>query len=280
MDTTVTAVVLLAALMHAVWNALLKSSADRLVELAALNLAAGLVGLAAVPFVGFPAKESFPFLLASLLLHVGYYAFLVLSYARGGLSLVYPIARGGSPVLVALVSALFLGEVLNGVETLGVVIITASIAGLALAGDVVGLSSNAVLFSLGTSVTIAGYTIADGSGARVSGAPIAYIAWLFVINAFPLLFVLPVLRPGLGLRALGRQWKTGLLGGVLSVGAYGLAIWAMTRAPIALVSALRETSVVLAAILGATFLREPFGPRRVLAAIGVALGIIVLRLAG
>ena len=183
-------------------------------------------------------------------------------------------------MLVALVSALFLGEVLNGVETLGVVIITASIAGLALAGDVAGLSSNAVLFSLGTSVTIAGYTIADGSGARVSGAPIAYIAWLFVINAFPLLFVLPVLRPGLGLRALGRQSKTGLLGGVLSVGAYGLAIWAMTRAPIALVSALRETSVVLAAILGATFLREPFGPRRVLAAIGVALGIIVLRLAG
>ena len=161
MDTTVTAVVLLAALMHAVWNALLKSSADRLVELAALNLAAGLVGLAAVPFVGFPAKESFPFLLASLLLHVGYYAFLVLSYARGGLSLVYPIARGGSPVLVALVSALFLGEVLNGVETLGVVIITASIAGLALAGDVAGLSSNAVLFSLGTSVTIAGYTMPD-----------------------------------------------------------------------------------------------------------------------
>ena len=100
MDTTVTAVVLLAALMHAVWNALLKSSADRLVELAALNLAAGLVGLAAVPFVGFPAKESFPFLLASLLLHVGYYAFLVLSYARGGLSLVYPIARGGSPGVV------------------------------------------------------------------------------------------------------------------------------------------------------------------------------------
>ena len=155
MDTTVTAIVLLAALMHAVWNALLKSSADRLVELAALNLAAGLVGLAAVPFVGFPAKESFPFLLASLLLHVGYYAFLVLSYARGGLSLVYPIARGCSPVLVALVSALFLGEVLNGVETLGVVIITASIAGLALAGGVAGLSSNAVLFSLGTSVTIA-----------------------------------------------------------------------------------------------------------------------------
>jgi len=279
MDATVTTIVLLAALMHAVWNALLKSSADRLVELTTLNLSAGLIALAVVPFVGFPATESFPFLLATLLLHVGYYAFLILSYNRGGLSLVYPIARGGSPVLVALVSALFLGEVLSGAQTLGVAIITASIAGLAFAGGVAGLSSTAILFALGTSVMIAGYSIADGLGARVSGAPIAYIASLFVLNAFPLLLVLPVLRPGLGLRGLGRQCKTGMLGGILSVGAYGLAIWAMTRAPIAIVSALRETSVVLAAILGATFLREPFGPRRVLASIGVALGVIVLRLA-
>ena len=279
MDATVTTIVLLAALMHAVWNALLKSSADRLVELTALNLSAGVVALAALPFVGFPAKDSLPFLLATLLFHGGYYAFLLLSYARGGLSLVYPIARGGSLVLVALVSALFFGEVLNGAQALGVVVITASIAGLAFAGGVTDLSSKAVLFSLGTSVIIAGYTIADGSGARVSGAPIAYIASLFVINALPLLLVLPFLRPGLGVRGLARQWKRGMLGGVLSVGAYGLAIWAMTRAPIAVVSALRETSVVLAAIVGATFLREPFGPRRVLASIGVALGIIVLRLA-
>lgn len=278
MDATVTAVVLLAALMHAVWNALLKSSADALLELATLNLSAGVVALAALPFVGFPAKESLPFLLGTLLLHIGYYTFLLHSYARGDLSLVYPIARGASPALVALVSALLLGEILNGPQALGVVVITASIASLAFAGGVTGLSSKAVLFSLGTSVMIAGYTIADGSGARVSGAPIAYITCFFVLNAFPLLFVLPVLRPRLGLRELGSQWRTGILGGLLSVGAYGLVIWAMTRAPIALVSALRETSVVLAAVVGATFLREPFGPRRVLASIGVALGVIVLQL--
>ena len=218
MDATITTIVLFAALLHAVWNALLKSSADCLVELTNLNLSAGFVALAVVPFVGFPAKESFPFLLATLFLHCGYYAFLILSYDRGGLSLVYPIARGGSPVLVALASALFLGEVLNGAQALGVLIITASIAGLAFAGGVrlafaggvrlafaggvrlafaggvTGLSVKAVLFSLGTSVTIAGYTIADGSGVRVSGAPIAYIGWLFVMNAFPLLLVLPFLR--------------------------------------------------------------------------------------
>ncbi len=280
MDATVTTAVLLAALMHAVWNALVKSSADRLVELATLNLSAGAVALAALPFVGLPAKEAFPFLLGSLMLHCGYYTFLLHSYARGGLSLVYPIARGASPVLVALVSLLLLGELLSGTQALGVAVITASVASLAFAGGITALSSKAILFSLGTSVMIAGYTIMDGSGARVSAAPAAYITCLFVLNAFPLLLVLPILRPGLGLRGLERQWKTGALGGVLSIGAYGLAIWAMTRAPIALVSALRETSVVLAAIVGATFLNEPFGPRRVLASIGVALGVIILRLAG
>jgi drug/metabolite transporter (DMT)-like permease len=195
------------------------------------------------------------------------------------LSLVYPIARGASPILVAALSAVVAGERIEGFQAAGVFLIAASIASLAVAGGGKQLSSKAVLFSLGTSVMIAGYTVTDGSGARVSGSVISYVACLFVMNAFPLLVVLSILRPREGLRGLRRQWKTGTLGGFLSVGAYGLVIWAMTEGPMALVSALRETSVVLAAVIGATFLQEPFGRARVLASVGVAAGVFVLRLA-
>ena len=280
MSASITAVVLLAALMHAVWNALVKSSSDRLLELTALNLAAGVSAACALPFVGFPAGESFPFLGVTVIFHCGYYAFLLHSYARGGLSLAYPIARGASPVLVAMLSIVLVDEPLNATQWLGVLLVAASIASLAFAGGLRSMHSHAVLYSLATSVMIAGYTITDGSGARVSGGrPVAYILCLFVLNALPLLIVMPFLRPGAGWRGLGRHLTTGGLGGILSIGAYGLAIWAMTRAPIALVSSIRETSVVLATVIGATFLREPFGRARVLASIGVALGIVVLRLA-
>lgn len=279
MSASLTVVVLLAALMHAVWNALVKSSSDRLIELTALNLAAGAVALMLLPFVGLPGSESVPFLLGTTLVHAAYYALLLLSYARGGLSLVYPVARGSSPIFVASVSGIVLGESLGTMQWLGVALITASIVSLTFSGGLRALSSRAVLFSLATGVSIATYTLIDGAGARLSTSASSYIACLFVLNAFPMLVASLLMRRGVALERFRAQWRTAALGGVLSFVAYALVIWAMTRGTIALVSALRETSVVLAAIIGATFLHEPFGRWRVVASIGVAVGIIALRLA-
>ena len=266
--------------MHAIWNALVKSSADRLIELTGLNLAAGIAALAALPFVGFPGAESIPYLAGTMVVHAAYYALLLLSYGRGGLSLVYPLARGSSPIFVAALSGVAVGESLAAAQWLGVALIAVSIVSLAFAGGIRALSSRAVSFSLATGVSIAAYTLVDGAGARASRTAASYIVCLFVLNAFPMLVAPWVIRRGVALERLRAQWKSCALGGVLSFLAYGLAIWAMTHGTIAIVSALRETSVVLAAIIGASFLHEPFGTRRVVASLGVACGIVVLRLAG
>ena len=279
MSASLTAIVLLAALMHALWNALVKSSPDRLIELTGVNLAAGLAAAVALPFVGFPGRESIPFLAGTMLVHIAYYVLLLLSYARGGLSLVYPIARGSSPIFVAALSGLVVGETLDLMQWLGVGLIAVSIASLAFSGGLRVLGSRAVLFSLATGVSIAAYTLIDGAGARVARTPTSYIVCLFIMNAFPMLAAPALMRRGVALERFRAQWKTALLGGLFSFLAYGLAIWVMTRGAIALVAALRETSVVLAAVIGATFLHEPFGRFRVIASLGVAAGIIVLRLA-
>ena len=168
MSASLTVIVLLAALMHAVWNALLKSSSDRLIELTGLNLAAGVVALMLLPFVGLPGVESIPFLLGTTLVHAAYYALLLLSYARGGLSLVYPLARGSSPIFVASVSGIVLGESLEAAQWLGVALIAISILSLTFSAGVRALSSHAAAFSLATGISIATYTLIDGAGARVS----------------------------------------------------------------------------------------------------------------
>jgi drug/metabolite transporter (DMT)-like permease len=274
----ITLLILVAAVMHAAWNALVKSSRDPLVELATLNLAGGLVSLPLLPAFGFPGLAVAPYLAGNVLCHTAYYTLLLNSYSAGGLSLVYPIARGVAPLLVAAVSIPLLGEVLRGRALLGVVLIAISIASLALAGGRQNFRPRAVLLSLATGASIAAYTLVDGAGARTATNPVSYIACLFVIDGFVLLPAVYLRRRGIAVERMRAHWKTGALSGVLAVAAYGIAVWAMTRAPIALVAALRETSVVVAAILGALFLGEPFGRHRILASIGVALGIVLLRL--
>ncbi|HEY7699141.1 MAG TPA: DMT family transporter, partial [Vicinamibacteria bacterium] len=248
------------------------------VELATLNLAGSIVSLPVLPILGLPGFGVLPYLAGNVLCHTAYYTLLLNSYSAGGLSLVYPIARGAGPLLVAAASIPLLGESLPGKAYMGVVLIAVSIASLAFAGGRRHFNARAVLLSLATGATIAAYTLVDGAGARRATNAVSYIASVFVLDGFLLLPAVYLRRPGIAVERIRAHWKTGALSGVLAVSAYGIAVWAMTRAPIALVAALRETSVVVAAILGALFLGEPFGRHRVLASIGVAAGIVLLRL--
>lgn len=274
----IAALVLLSAGMHAVWNSLVKSSRDPLTELALSNVVAGGAGLALLAFAGFPGWPSVPYLALTVVFEALYYAFLLRSYSAGALSFVYPIARGSAPLLVALSSAVFLDESLGTKAWAGVAIVAGSIASLALSGGALRLSSRVTPFALATGASIAGYTLVDGAGARLSTSAYSYIGCLFVGNAFVLLPVLLVRRRGVLRERMSMLMRRGAISGVLSFAAYGIVVWAMTRAPIAPVAALRETSVVFAAVIGAVFLGEPFGLFRILAAAGVAAGVILLRL--
>jgi len=280
MDIQLSLLVLLAALLHAFWNTLVKSSDDSLAQLALLNFFSALLAISAIPWVGIPDPASWIYILASTIIHTGYYILLLQAYRFGDLSHVYPLARGVAPLVVASLSVVFTDEFLNIGQLSGVLLISASVTSLAWhRGGPRRGRLKSVLFALGTGCMIGGYTIIDGSGVRLSGNALAYIAWLFAVDWIPIAIIAIFLRRHTLSQAVNNQWRSSCLGGVLAIGAYGLVIWALSLGAMALVAALRETSVVIAAVIGTVFLGEPFGRRRIVAAFGVTAGIIVLRLA-
>lgn len=279
LDPGVVALVLLAALMHASWNAVVKSDKDRLVSMGLVMLAGALLGLVAVPFVPFLDAAAWPYLLGSVLIHNFYYVFLLKAYRWGDLSHVYPIARGLGPLLVALASGRLIGEHLAVHEIGGVVLVSCGIASLAFGhGLPRGHEWRAVIYAVLTGVTISAYTIADGLGARHAGDAFSYIAWLNVVEGpWVFLFALAVRRGSIVLY-LRRSWWRGLAGGVVATIGYGIAIWALSLGAMAHVAALRETSVIFAAAFGALLLHEGFGRRRIVAASIVAAGLVLMNL--
>jgi drug/metabolite transporter (DMT)-like permease len=277
MDPMIFALVLGAALMHASWNALVKIGGDPFLRLAVVNFVTGLCALPVLFLAEVPAVASWPCLFASIVIHHGYYLALAYGYRHGDLSHVYPIARGIAPPLVALIAWAFAGESPGALGLVAILVISGGILSLAVTEDGRLGSLKPVGFALATGLTIAGYTLADGLGGRRAGDVLGYIAWLFAIDALPFaLLVAYRYRARLG-EALGRAWRPAAAGGVLAAAAYGLVIWAMTRAPMAQVSALRETSVIMAALIGTRLLREPFGARRLFAASLVAVGVVLLQ---
>lgn len=277
MDPIVLTLVLAAALLHATWNALVKSGGDPFVRLAVVNAVGGLCTLPLLFLVDLPAPASWPYLFGSVIVHHAYYLALAYGYRFGDLSHVYPIARGVAPPLVAFAAWAFAGEGLGSLGLLAILVISGGIVSLAFTNDGRLVALKPLVFGFTTGITIAGYTLLDGLGGRAAGDVLGYIAWLFVIDAVPFsVLVACRYRRRLG-PALAACWRPAALGGALSVIAYGLVIWAMTLTPMAAVSALRETSVIIAALIGTRLLREPFGARRVLAASLVAAGIVLLQ---
>ena len=271
--------VLGAAVLHAAWNALFKSSPDKALENLALAVGRGTLALACLPWLPLPAPASWPWIAASVVVHVAYFWALAGAYRWGDLSFAYPVMRGGAPVLVALASAAVFGEVLSVTQGAAVALICAGILAFAGAprGDAPG-AHRALLFAGGNAAVIATYTLIDAHGVRVSGAAVSYALWFFVLNS--------VVQLALGATGRGRElpgylrrhWLRSTIGGAFTLGSYGIALWAMSRAPVALVAAVRETSVIFAAAFGALFLGERLTLRRAGATAAVLAGLVALRL--
>lgn len=278
MTLTVTLLVLSAAVMHATWNAFVKAGNDKAVMQCLVIFFGGIPGLIILPFVPLPDPACWPYLVGSVLAHSVYYFTLVEAYRFGALSQTYPIARGSAPLLIAIAGLLVANEHLNGGEWLGLVIACAgliSLAGIPKAGE-----GRSILFAFATSLGIACYSVLDGLGVRSTANGLSYITWLLALEMIPVGLAFLWLRRGRAMASLKQNFKRGLFGGIIAGIGYGIVIWAMDFAPMAHVSALRETSVILAALIGTLVLHEPFGPRRIAAAALVAAGNALLHLAG
>ena len=273
----VLALVLSGALLHASWNALVKSSSDKTLDTALIHVLCSLLALPALLVLGLPPLHVWPYVLASLVIHVGYYFALAGALKHGELGLAYPLMRGTAPLLVAIGSFVFLGEAVRPLGWLGIVMVC---AGVLMLGMSAGLLKHrkAVLFALSNAVLIAIYTVVDAQGARLSGHVGQYVALLFVLDGWPFAVLVYLQRKGQVWQYARARWPLATFGALASLGSYSIALWAMTVAPVALVAALRETSVLFAVILGAWLLRERWTRWRVIGASTLVCGVVALRL--
>ncbi|HEV7251003.1 MAG TPA: EamA family transporter [Shinella sp.] len=270
--------VLFGAALHAVWNALVKSGTDKSLDAAMVSLGGGMVGLACLWLVPLPHPEAWPFILTSAVLQFAYFQLVAAAYRAGDIGLVYPLMRGAAPLLVATTSGLVLGEHLTPTAMAGVLVISAGV--LTLAFESRHGSRRAIVFALANAVVIASYTFVDAAGARASGNAISYTLWMSLLP--------PVLLFGWAISQRGaapvwnhvrRNWIRGLLGGGGSIASYGLALWAMTKAPVATVAALRETAILFALLISVFIFKEKASIWRYIAGAVIAGGVLVLKLA-
>lgn len=270
------AAALVAALLHAAWNAGLKAGNDRLLDAALLFTVAGAIGLAILPFAPAMNAEAAIWIALTAVLHLPYVYFLARAYELGELGHVYTIARGLPPLLITLLAAVTVAEVPTLTAVAGIALIS---VGILTVGMSPGAHTRATVLAAAVAVSIAFYSISDGIGVRASGSALAYNCWVFVAVGVTTLAMAAILRPGRIAAYARLNWKRAAIGGVLSFVSYGLVLWAMTFASIAGVSAFRETSVVFAALIGMLFFGENAGPRRLTGALIVAAGAVVLKLA-
>jgi drug/metabolite transporter (DMT)-like permease len=288
--TGVVAVVLAAAVLHVLWNTLVKISPDGYLATVLIAGGGALMCAVALPFLPAMNGSAWINVVGSVVAQTIYYPLVAAAYRAGDMSQTYPLMRGTAPLLVAIVSGPIIGEHLSGPEWIGVGLICCGIWGIG-AGSLFKAPGTprvggrkfrvprATRLALTNAVVIATYTLIDGSGARVSGASVTYTAWIFLFTALPMVTWTLVRRRSALLEALRTRWWVGIVGGIGNVGAYGLVLWAMTRAPVAAVAALRETSILFATVTAVFILKEKADRYRVGGAVVIAAGAIVLRLA-
>ena len=277
MSMAVFGIVLFAAALHATWNALVKSGDDKILTTILVAGSGAAIAIIVLPFLPAPARPSWPFIAASTFLQIIYYVLIAQVYRIADMGEAYPLMRGTAPLLVAVVSVNFLDELFAPLAWLGVITICVGILGMAVgrrAGRGKGVS-----LALLNAVVIAGYTLIDGAGVRRSGAPAAYALWIFLLTGVPLvLWALAMRRQELR-RYVAVNWPAGLVGGLGSGVSYGLALWVMNFAPVPVVAALRETSILFGVAISGLILKERVGPARLAGACMIAGGAIALRLA-
>ena len=275
----ITLAVLAAGFLHAGWNALLKSApgGDPLLDTATVVVGSAVWGLVVLPLAGLPDPSAWKFIACSALIHWAYYVTLAHAYRTGDLSFAYPLMRGTAPLLAAVLGIVFLREWPTPQVALGIGLISLGIVSIAFVRREAHPRA-ALIYALANAAIIAVYTLIDGAGARASANAASYVAWLTFLEAFPFLIWLRVRRGAAIIDYIGRGWRRGIIGGAASLGAYGIVLWAMTRSPIAAVAALRETSVLFAALIGAIWLKEGFGIPRLAGAASVVAGVAALKL--
>jgi drug/metabolite transporter (DMT)-like permease len=279
MTLAVSMAVLLAALLHASWNAMIKGGGDVLHDTAGIIVGATLIALPFVFLVPFPVAAAWPYIAASVTVHLAYYWLMISAYRVGDLSLVYPLMRGVAPLITAAAGIVVLGEMPAAVAWFGMLLISGGVFVLGYRALGHAPSRAAVGFALSNAAVIALYTLIDGQGARTSGNAWSYIVWLFVLDGIPFSLWMLATRRATFIAHLRSRSRRALSGGGLSAAAYAISVWAMTQAPVALVASLRETSVLFATLIGARLLRERLSPRRWSGVVAVVVGAIALKAA-
>jgi drug/metabolite transporter (DMT)-like permease len=270
--------VLFGSLLHASWNALVRGASDRTLDTVLVVGGAGVITACWLPFAPLPEEQSWPYLAASVVVHVAYFVLVALTYRKGELSFSYPIMRGSAPAVSAVAAALLLSESPSVGGWLGVLLISFGV--ILLAGDSwrsKSFHASSAVFAITNAAVIVLYTLVDGVGVRLSGHSASYTSWMFLLTALSLLAIFLARDRANILRYIRRHWPRGLVGGACTLGAYGLALWGMTRAPIALVAALRETSVIFAVIIATTFLRERITRTRYVSILIVVAGAVAIK---
>ncbi len=277
MPLDVIALVLFGALLHATWNAIIKAGTDKSLDAALVSAGGAVAALPLLPFLPMPASAAWPFIGASAILQFAYFQLVAAAYRAGDIGLVYPLMRGVAPLIIVSTSSFILKESLSGGALIGTMTICAGI--LTLAFEARKGSRRAILLALANAIVIATYTYVDGIGARISGNSISYTLWMSLLPPV-LLFIWAISQRGINAVAahIRYNWWRGLIGGGGSIVSYGLALWAMTKAPVAMVAALRETSILFALVISVLVLKERSSIWRYVAGAIIAAGVLVLRL--
>ena len=277
MPILVFAVVIAAALLHATWNAIVKSAGDKFLTTILVTAAAAAIAAALLPFLAVPARASWPYALCSAALQIAYFVLVARTYEIADMSQTYPLMRGTAPLLVALITVAKPGDSLSLMAWIGIFGICVGIFSMAVGSRLE--HRKGIYLAFLNAFVIASYTLVDGSGVRLSGTPAAYTLWIFLLTGLPFLIWALVMHRSRFVPYLARHWRLGIVGGAGTTASYGLALWAMTIAPVAVVAALRETSIVFATLIAAFFLKERIGVRRLIAVGIIASSAAILRLA-